>query len=101
MYDDPTMERRQHRSGDRDVALQLFIASQRRKLDAHALTVSTPDGMTIAGVGEIDESRTEQVAMWEVRVGSEWLLLTAWGGSLSYEVASGLRRIVQASGVMH
>jgi hypothetical protein len=94
-------ERRQHRSGDRDVALQLFIAAQRRKLDAHALTVSTPDGMTIAGVGEIDESRTEQVATWEVRVGDEWVVLTSWGGSLSYEVASGVRRIVQGPDVTH
>ncbi len=95
------MERRQHRSEDRDVALQLFIASQRRKLDAHALTVSTPEGMTIAGVGEIDESRTEQVAMWEVRVGGEWLVLTSWGGGLTYEVARGVRRIVEDANAPH
>ena len=89
------------RSTDRDTALQLFIASQRQKLDAHALTVTTLDGKTIAGVGEIDESRTERVAMWQIRVGGECLVLTAWGGPLSYEAASGLRRIVESQQFMH
>jgi hypothetical protein len=90
------MERRQRRSNDRDTALQLFIASQQRKLAAHALTVTTLDGKTIAGAGEIDESKTERVAMWQLQVGGEWLVLTAWGGPLSYEAAQGLRRIAQS-----
>ena len=100
-FDDREMERRLRRSNDRDAALQLFIASQQRKLEARALTVTTLDGMTIAGVGEIDESKTERVAMWQLRVGGEWLVLTAWGGSLSYEAAQGLRRIVETQSFMH
>jgi len=91
------MERRLRRSDDRDTALQLFIASQRQKLDAHAITVTNVEGKTIAGVGEIDESRTERVAMWKIRAGGEWLVLTAWGGPLTYEAATGLRRIVDAT----
>ena len=88
------MERRVRRSNDRDTALQLFMASQRQKLDARALTVATLDGMTIAGVGEIDESRPEQIATWEIRAGGESLVLTSWGGRMSYEAGAGVRRIV-------
>lgn len=93
------MERRQRRSSDdRGTALQLFLASQREKLAAEALTVMDATGKTIAGVGEIDESRSgHQIATWELRVRDEWLVLTSWGGSLTYEVGRGVRRILEAS----
>jgi hypothetical protein len=90
------MERRQKRSSDRAAALQLFIASQRSKLAAEALTVMDADGRTIAGVGEIDESRTGQIATWELRAKDEWIVLTSWGGSLTYEVGRGVRRIFES-----
>ena len=90
------MERRQKRSSDRAAALQLFIASQREKLAAEALTVMNAEGMTIAGVGEIDESRTGHIATWELRAKDEWLVLTSWGGSLTWEVGSGVRRIFES-----
>jgi hypothetical protein len=91
------MERRQKRSSDRAAALQLFIASQREKLAAEALTVMDSNGKTIAGVGEIDDSRTQNVATWELRARDEWLVLTSWGGSLTYEVGRGVRRIFESS----
>lgn len=90
------MERRQRRSSDRSAALQLFIAAQREKLAAEALTVMNADGKTIAGVGEIDESRTGNIATWELRARDEWLVLTSWGGSLTYEVGRGVRRILES-----
>jgi hypothetical protein len=90
------MERRERRSPDRETALQLFIASQRRKLDVEALTVTTLDGKTIAGSGEIDQGRRGHwVATWQLRVGGEWLVLSSWGGRLTYEVGTGLRRILE------
>jgi len=92
------MERRQKRSSDRSAALQLFIAAQREKLAAEALTVMDASGRTIAGVGEIDESRTgHQIATWELRARDEWIVLTSWGGSLTWELGSGVRRIFEAS----
>jgi hypothetical protein len=96
MFDDRTMERRHRRSIDRDTALQLFIAYQRKKLCADALTVMNAEGTTIAGVGEIDESRADSIATWELRAGGEWLVLTSWGGTLTYEVGSGVRRILES-----
>jgi hypothetical protein len=95
------MERRQKRSlDDRGTALQLFLAAQREKLAAEALTVMNAEGMTIAGVGEIDESRTDRIATWEIRAKDEWLVLTSWGGSLTYEVGKGVRRIVESSSLV-
>jgi hypothetical protein len=97
-FDDPfMMERRQRRSSDRGTALQLFIAAQRERLAAEALTVMNGEGKTIAGVGEIDESRTDRMATWELRAKDEWLVVTSWGGSLTYEVGRGVRRIVESS----
>ena len=92
------MERRQRRTQDRDIALQLFIASQQRKLDVRALTVTRMDGMTIAGAGEIDENAKQQwVATWQLRAGGEWLVVSSWGGRMSWDVGSGIRRILDAS----
>jgi hypothetical protein len=89
------MERRHRRSTDRDTALQLFISHQREKLRADALTLMNASGTTIAGVGEIDQSRESHVATWELRAGGEWIVLTSWGGSLTYEVGSGIRRLLE------
>jgi hypothetical protein len=93
------MERRQKRSfDDRAAALQLFLASQREKLAAEALTVMDASGRTIAGVGEIDESRGgHQIATWELRAKDEWIVVTSWGGSLTHDVGRGVRRIFESS----
>jgi len=93
------MERRQRRSSDdRAAALQLFLAAQREKLAVEALTVMDAEGRTIAGVGEIDESRTgHQIATWELKARDEWFVVTSWGGSLTYEVGRGVRRIFESS----
>jgi len=89
------MERRTRRSPDRDIALQLFLASQRTKLGVRALTVADERGTILAGVGEIDESRGEQwVATWELRAGDEPIVVTSWGGKMSYDVGAGVRRIL-------
>ena len=91
------MERRTRRTGDRDLALQLFIASQQRKLDVRALTVSDARGRILAGSGEIDEGRHEEcLATWELVAGGEPLVLSSWGGRLSYEVGCGVRRILES-----
>jgi hypothetical protein len=96
VFDDRAMERRQRRSTDRKNALQLFIAFQRGKLAADALTIMNAEGTTIAGVGEIDESRTDRIATWELRAAGEWLVVTSWGGSLTHEVGTGVRRILES-----
>ena len=57
------MERRLRRNEDRNIALQYFLAAQKWKLDAGALTVVNERGTTIAGVGEIDEGKIEH---WQV-----------------------------------
>jgi len=93
------MDRRLHRSTDRDIALQLFIAAQQRKLGVRALTVTDSRGKTIAGAGEIDEGRGDQwVATWELRAGGDSVVVGSWGGRMSYEVGSGVRRILGATG---
>ncbi|HEY1953987.1 MAG TPA: hypothetical protein VGH28_00195 [Polyangiaceae bacterium] len=89
------MERRLRRTDDRNVALQYFLASQKWKLDAGALTVVDQRGTTLAGVGEIDEGRTEQpVSTMRLRAGGEWLVVSSWGGRLDFDVARGVRRIL-------
>ena len=89
------MERRLRRTEDRNLALQYFLATQKWKLDAGALTIVNERGTTIAGVGEIDEGKTEQpVATMRMRVGGEWLVVSSWGGRLSFDVARGVRRIL-------
>ena len=90
-------ERRQRRTDDRDLALQLFIASQQRKLDVPALTVTNRRGEIIAGAGEIEEGTSQWVATWELRAGGEWLVVSSWGGRLSYDIGNGIRRILSAS----
>lgn len=99
------MERREQRSDDKNQALQLFLEAQVGKLDVDALTVTTLDGRMIAGAGVIPrelaratiaqgEAETEGVATWRLRAGGEWLVIASWGGRLSYDVGSGVRRIL-------
>ena len=104
------MERRERRSAERDVALKLFLESHMRKLEVRALTVATLEGKMVAGVGDIphevakssitiDEARNgiadgEGLATWRLRAGGGWLVVASWGGRLSYDVGSGVRRIM-------
>jgi hypothetical protein len=91
------MERRLRRTQDRDLALQLFLASQQRKLGARALTVTDERGRIIAGVGEIEEGSGQVwVATWELQIGGESLVVSSFGGKMSYEVGNGVRRIRSA-----
>lgn len=108
--DDRRMERRERRSDCKDVALQLFLEAHRRRLGVRALTLSDLQGKMVAGAGdiprevartsiEIDEARGgiadgDGVATWRLRAGGEWLVLASWGGRLSYDVGSGVRRIL-------
>jgi hypothetical protein len=111
-YDDrATMERRQRRVAAKPDALTLFLESQRRRLDVRALTVATRDGRLIAGAGEaparvaqaaiaVDEARggvadaAEPLATWRLRAGGVEVVLASLGGRLSYDVGSGVRRIL-------
>jgi hypothetical protein len=105
------MERRHLRSDARPEALSLFLESQRKRLDVRALTVATRDGRLIAGTGDapgrvaraaiaIDEARggvadaAEPLATWRLRAGGVEVVLASLGGRLSYEVGSGVRRIL-------
>jgi hypothetical protein len=105
-------ERRTHRTTDPVEALTRLLESHRERLGAKALALSTPEGVLLAGSGDgvdhaaeigarIDRSEADvhealfgDVATWRLMAGQVELLLTSVGGRLSYDVGSGVRRIV-------
>jgi hypothetical protein len=87
------MDRRQRRSRDRRTALHLFLESQRSKLDARSLRVTTLGGEVVAGVGE-DVYADDWVATWTLRVDGEPLVVAASGGRTSDDIGLGVRRIM-------
>lgn len=97
------------RSTDPLEALTRLLESHRARLGAKALALSTPEGVVVAGSGDqIDEAaelgsrvdredadvHDDHVATWRLTAGHVELLLTSVGGHLSYDVGSGVRRIV-------
>jgi hypothetical protein len=104
------VERRRRRSSDSSEALSLFFDEARAKLGVRALVLGTRDGRLIAGAGEeleeiaalgsdVDRGHVvargaRRVATWRMRVGSEEMIVTSWGGALGADLADGVRRII-------
>ena len=111
---DPFMlDRRSQRSQHPVDALTRLLDSHRERNGMRTLALSTPEGVVVAGSGAAPDqaadigSRLDRddadvrreptlgvVATWRLKAGSVELLLTAIGGRLSYDVGSGVRRIV-------
>jgi hypothetical protein len=106
-------ERRTRRSRVRVDALAMFLESQRTRLGAGALAVTTREGELLAGVGpsperlarqaiEIHEARdgagpmVANVATWWLRAGGVEVVLASRGGRMSHELGSGVRRILSS-----
>ena len=92
----------------------MFLESQRTKLQASGLAVTTRDGQLLAGAGpsperlaraaiQIHEARddaaekTKNVATWWLRAGGVEVVLASQGGQLSHDLGSGVRRILSES----
>ena len=110
-------ERRSRRSQDHVEALALFLESQRDKLQAGALAVTTCDGQLLAAAGpsperlarqaiQLHEARdpvphsapdAESIATWRLRAGVVDVILASQGGRLSHDLGSGVKRILSAS----
>ena len=106
-------ERRTRRSQVRVDALAMFLESQRTRLRAVALAVTTRDGKMLAGAGpsperlarqaiEIHEGRdgggpkVANIATWWLRAGGVEVVLASRGGRLSHDLGSGVRRILSS-----
>ena len=101
-------ERRTQRSKDPLEALTSFLDSHRSRLGASTLALSTPEGVVVAASGDAPDLAAElgsraqsddadvlgDIATWRFTAGHVELLLTSVGGRLSYDVGSGVRRIV-------
>ena len=91
-------ERRSRRSQDHVEALTLFLESQRDKLKAGALAVTTRDGQVLAAAGPSPErlARKEDanIATWSLRAGVVDVILASYGGRLSHDLGSGVKRIL-------
>ncbi len=105
-------ERRSLRSHDPVEALTRLLDAHRDRLGVRTLALSTPEGVIVAGSGESPDqaaalgSRVDRaeadvhegpggpIATWRLSAGDVELLLTSVGGRLSYDVGSGVRRIV-------
>jgi hypothetical protein len=105
------VERRRRRSEKKPEALKLFLESQKAKLEVKTLAVATRDGELVAGAGDapkkvaksavqVDEARggvadgEEPLATWRLRAGGEEMVVASLGGRLSYDVGTGVRRIL-------
>jgi hypothetical protein len=102
-------ERRRTRSPYKVEALQLLLASARRRLRARALTLGTVSGFLVAGDGEELERVAEigadadagppsgervDVATWRLLVGETEMLITSLGGAMDPDLGPGVRRIL-------
>ncbi len=92
-------ERRTKRSSDPGEALTLLLESQRRSLGVKGLTVATQDGEVLAAsyAGGSKRGRRRKaedpVATWALQVGTRQLVISSYGGRLSHEIGTGVRRI--------
>jgi hypothetical protein len=102
--DQATMkERRTRRSQVRVEALALFLESQRVKLRARGLAVTTRDGRLLAAAGPSPErlareavqaNRVGDVATWCLLAGDVDVVLASRGGRMSHDLGSGVKRIL-------
>jgi len=90
-------ERRTRRSQLRADALALFLESQRTRLGARGLAVTTCEGRLLATAGPPPEwlgRESTKVATWQLHVGDTEVILASHGGKLSHELGSGVKRIL-------
>lgn len=104
-------ERRIVRSERKTEALHLLLESHRKRLAVRTLVVATRDGRLLGWAGDdagkvalaavtVDEARggaahsEGSIATWRLRVGEGDVVVGAFGGRLSYDVGSGVRRIL-------
>jgi hypothetical protein len=107
-----TSERRRTRSLYTIEALQLLLASARRRLQSRSLTLGTVSGFLVAGDGEDPErvaeigadtdagappERRGDVATWRLLVGETEMLITSLGGAMDPDLGAGVRRILAPS----
>jgi hypothetical protein len=105
------LERRHRRSGNKTEALNLLLESHRKRLNVRTLVVATRDGRLLGWAGDdpgnvamaattVDETRggapeaDGMIATWRLRAGGSEVVLGSFGGKLSYDVGSGIRRIL-------
>jgi len=81
----------------------MFLESQRTKLEARGLAVTTGDGQLLAAAGEAIQAhepqgatgrKTTNIATWSLRLGRVEVILASHGGRLSHDLGSGVRRIL-------
>lgn len=103
-------ERRRTRSSEPMEALSLFFAQKRAEANVRAFTLGTRDGRLLAGAGDDLEDVADlgglvdrghvvtrgalRVATWRMKVGTEDVIVTSWGGTLSADFADTVRRIL-------
>jgi len=104
-------ERRVRRSEKKTEALQLLLESHRRRLNVRTLVVATRDGRLLGWAGDdpgkvamaattVDDARggapeaDGMIATWRLKAGGADIVLGSFGGKLSYDVGSGVRRIL-------
>ncbi len=105
------MERRQHRSPDRQEAVGLLLDALRRREKLEAVALATEDGLLIAGAGPVDLARmgalaptsrgptmpwgerTLHVERFDLR--GFWLYLASSGGRIGRGTLADLRRILE------
>jgi len=105
------IDRRNRRSQEPTEALSMFLESSRAKLGLRALTISTPDGLLVAGAGthlesvasmgawvdrdpEVPPRIAARLATWRMRVNGMDLLLTSHGSRMTAELGEGVKRIL-------
>jgi hypothetical protein len=104
-------ERRSRRSKVPVEALAIFLESQRSRLKAKGLAVTTREGQLLAAAGPSPEElarmalavhearedatgKTPNVATWWLRSGGFEVILASRGGRLSHDLGSGVKRIL-------
>ena len=91
----------------------MFLESQRSRLRARGLAVTTRDGNLLAAAGpaperlareaiELHEAKddagpkSKNVATWWLRAGGVEVIVASEGGRLSHDLGSGVRRILSS-----
>jgi len=74
----------------------MFLESQRTKLGARGLAVTTRDGQRLATAGSPGwlARNATNVATWQLCAGGVEVVLASLGGRLSHDLGSGVKRIL-------
>jgi hypothetical protein len=91
-------ERRSRRSHVHAEALALFLEQERRRLRVKSLVVTTRAGRLLGAAGAPTAGskgrKASSLATWELRAGALDVVVVSHGGRLSYELGSGVKRIL-------